>query len=655
MPVEFTTLQRATLTAIVDTCVAAVPREDDPDGFYATKGSDVGADAAVEHYLLTHRPEKQLVGMLQLIDGAGLFEFKDQPQPAREELLANIAGLAPEAAAAIAALRQLSVLFAYSLPGADGRNPLWAGMGYPGPVQEPPSTIAKTLEVITPSGETTLDADVVVIGSGSGGGVAAAVLAEAGKRVIILEAGGYHSESDFVQSEPLAYQKLFLRGGFFPSADGMVSIAAGSTVGGGSTINWSNSLLTPDTVRAHWANDFGLTDVGTPAFDEHLQAVFERIGCNDKVATQNGPHERLADGAAQLGYSYRVATLNIDPHTYDPNLIGYSGMGDQTGAKQGTMRTYLQDASDAGARLLPNTWVNRILVEDGAAVGVEATYTDPQTNRGSRVVIHAPSVVAAAGTLETPGLLLRSGIGGPAVGAELRLHPASLVSGIYDEPQDPWYGPAMAGIMNEFAEVNEGYGYLIECVQHLPGLFTTVVPWLDAGSHKELARQYRYRADWVFLVKDRGAGSVTLDDNGQSVFWYPFTDELDRRHFREAAVTAIRMHEAAGAQQIFLAGQPFAPWTRGEDLDVYIERVNQLPIGPGGTPVFSAHQMCSAKLGDDPLTSVAKPNGELHDVRGVWIADASGMPSCSGVNPMVSTMALARRTATNMLDRAPMS
>jgi len=213
-----------------------------------------------------------------------------------------------------------------------------------------------------------------------------------------------------------------------------------------------------------------------------------------------------------------------------------------------------------------------------------------------------------------------------------------------------WYGPAMAGIMNEFAETDEEFGYIIECVQHLPGLFTTVVPWLGGASHKELTRKYRYRADWVFIVKDRGAGSVTLDGNGQSTFWYPFDDDLDRCHFRGAAVTCIRMHEAAGAQQIFLAGQPFAPWNRGEDLEAFIEKVNGVPIGQGGTPVFSAHQMCSAKLGSDPQTSVAKPNGELHDVTGVWIADASGMPSCSGVNPMVTTMALARRTAMNMLD-----
>jgi choline dehydrogenase-like flavoprotein len=647
--IEFSTLQRKTLTAIVDTFVAAVPREDDPTGFYATKGSDLGADVAAEQYLVTHLPDEQLAGLLQLIDTAALVGMKNQPQAIREAIIANLAAISPQTAQAIAALYRLSVMFSYGMPDTQGRNPLWDGMGYPGPAQAPPRDVPKTLQILTPSGDTTLEADVVVVGSGCGGGVAAAVLAQAGKRAIILEAGGYSNESDFVQVEMLAYRNLFLRGGFFPSADGMVSIAAGSTVGGGSTVNWSNSLMTPASVRACWAKDSGLSDIDTSAFDEHLHAVFDRISCNDKVAAQNGPHQRLAAGASKLGYSYRIATLNIDPDRYDPNLIGYSGMGDQTGAKQGTLRTYLQDASDAGAQLLPNTRAERILIDDGKAAGVEATHTDPQTQRNSRVVIHAPAVVVAAGSLETPALLLRSGIGGPAVGAQLRLHPASLVSGIYDEPQDPWLGPAMAGVMNEFAEVNDGFGYIIECVQHLPGLFTTVVPWLSGAQHKELTRKYRYRADWVFIVKDRGGGTVTIDENGQSLHWYPFTDELDRRNFREAAVTAIRMQEAAGAQQIFLAGQPFPPWNRGEDLEAFIERVNQVPIGPGGTPVFSAHQMCSAQLGSDPQASVAKPNGELHDTTGVWIADASGMPSCSGVNPMLSTMALARRTAMNVV------
>ncbi|MGC5024738.1 GMC family oxidoreductase N-terminal domain-containing protein [Tsukamurella sp. DT100] len=647
MTFAFDPRQRAALTAVVDTFVASVPRDDDPTGFWAVKGSDLLVDAAVEEYLLGHMSGEQLAGLAGLLGAAADAGLAEGEQDAREAILAGLAASGAEAALAIASLCQLSTMIAYGLMDEQGRNPLWAGMGYPGPVSAPPAT-PKTITAITPPADETLAADVVIVGSGSGGGVAAAILAQAGKRVIVVEGGSYRNEADFVQNELFAYQTLFLRGGFFPSADGMVMLAAGGTVGGGSTVNWSNSLRTPETVRKEWAGA-GLDDALGPEFDEHLDAVFARMGCNQDVALQNGPHERLSDGAAGLGYSYKKVDLNVNPDRFDPVRSAYSGMGDQTGAKNGALRTFLQDASDAGARLLPNTRVQLITTADGAATGVDATYTDPATGAQTAVRIDAPTVVVSAGSLESPALLLRSGLGGPAVGTTLRLHPATLVSGIYDEPQDPWHGPAMAGVMTEFADADSGYGFLVECVQHLPGLFTSVVPWLGGAAHKELTAQYRNRADWVVLVKDRGVGSVTIDEDGEAVHAYPFDDELDRKHFREGIAASIRMQEAAGARQIYVAGQRFAPWTRGDDLNAFIAQVNEIPIGPGGTPVFSAHQMCSAPLGADPVTSVANPSGELHDTRGVWIADASGMPTCSGVNPMITTMALARRTATNLL------
>jgi choline dehydrogenase-like flavoprotein len=650
MDTAFTNRQRDTLAAAVDTFVPSVSRDDDPAGFFATKGSDVGAHLAVEDYLLTRLSPEQLAGLKQLLDTAAIIGLKNQPQSIREAIIGNLGRISPESHGAVAALQQLSVMFAYGLPDEAGRNPFWAGMEYPGPAQAPPQT-PKTLTTVTPVAGQTYEADVVVVGSGCGGGLIAGKLAQAGKKVIVVELGGYHNESDFVQLELAAYQKLFLRGGFFNSADGMLAIASGSTVGGGSTVNWSNSLVTPKRVRDSWAAA-GLTDVAEQAFDDHLAAVMERMGCNHEVSTQNEVHSRITEAAGKLGYSYRTTPLNIHPDRYDPVLVGYSGMGDQTGAKQGTMLTYLQDACDAGSTIMPNTRVEKILTENGTAVGVEGTHTDPATGQTTRVVIKAPTVVAAAGSLETPALLLRSGIGGPAVGKGLHMHPATLVAGIYDSPQDQWYGPAMAGAMDEFAEFNEGYGYLIEGVQHLPALFASVVPWLSGDQHKELCRKYRYRSDFLVLLKDRGAGSVTIDDNGEAVHWYPFDDELDRGNFKHALVTCIRMHEAAGAQEIFVAAQAMPPWQRGEDLEAFIDTVNQIPIGPGGTPVFCAHQMSSARLGNDPQTSVANPVGELHDTTGVWIGDASGMPTCSGANPMITVMALAHRTATKMLATA---
>ena len=141
MPIEFTALQRETLTAIVDTFVASVPREDDPDGFYAAKGSDVGADVAAEHYLLTQVPDEQRAGLLQLIDGAGLFGFEDRPSPAAKRFSATLPPYRPRPRQGSLRCTSFRCFFAYSIPGPQGRNPLWAGMGYPGPVQNPPSRL----------------------------------------------------------------------------------------------------------------------------------------------------------------------------------------------------------------------------------------------------------------------------------------------------------------------------------------------------------------------------------------------------------------------------------------------------------------------------------------------------------------------------------
>ena len=224
MDTALTTGQRDTLAAIVDTFVPSVARDDDPTGFFATKGTDVGAHLAAEQYLLTRLPAEQLAGMQQLLDAIAATGFADQSQSAREATIAGLAGVSPEIHGAIAALKQLSMLFAYGLPDAEGRNPFWAGMGYPGPVQAPPPT-PKTLTTVTPVDGQVFEADVVIVGSGCGGGLIAGKLAQAGKKVIVVELGSYRNESDFVQLELAAYQTLFLRGGFFPSGDGNLAIA----------------------------------------------------------------------------------------------------------------------------------------------------------------------------------------------------------------------------------------------------------------------------------------------------------------------------------------------------------------------------------------------------------------------------------------------
>jgi choline dehydrogenase-like flavoprotein len=318
--------------------------------------------------------------------------------------------------------------------------------------------------------------------------------------------------------------------------------------------------------------------------------------------------------------------------------------GDVSGSKRSTAKTYLVDAQEGGAELVAHCRADRILVEDGRAAGVEATYAGTD-GRTARVVVRAPRVVVACGSIESPALLLRSGIGGPAVGEYLRLHPTGAVSGQYEEEQRVWWGPPQAAISHEFADLEDGYGFLIECPHHTTGLAAAATPWESGRQHKEFMLEWARTASFINLTRDRGHGRVTVDEAGNAVSQYPLTDELDIAHFRRGLVEMVRLHEVAGARRIGALARRATYWDRGEDLEAFVDRVMRGSLAPREHGIFSAHQMSTCRMGTDPETSVAGPWGELHDTPGVWIGDASAFPTASGTNPMITIMALAHRTA----------
>jgi choline dehydrogenase-like flavoprotein len=474
--------------------------------------------------------------------------------------------------------------------------------------------------------------------------VIAGELAAAGKQVCVLEMGGYYDESDFTGYELTGYQQLYLNGGPFPTADGQIGIQAGSSLGGGTVLNWTNCLRTTDRVRAEWTDEHGLEGLDGSAYDAHLDAVLERLGANDSCSDLNGPHQRLKEACEARGHDFSLTVRNADPETYDPVTAGYMGFGEQSGSKRSTQKTYLADAAERGAEFVVDCRVERILTEDGRASGVEGTWTDAD-GRTARVVVRAPQVVVACGSIESPALLLRSGIGGPATGHYLRLHPTSAIFGVYAEPQDPWWGPPQAGLSHAFADISEGYGFLLECAHHTTGLYAAAVPWHSGRDHKEEMLKFRRGAAFLNVTRDRGHGQVSIDERGRAFATYPLADDLDVANLRVGFEEMIRLHEAAGAEEMMALGRKTPKWRRGEDLEAFVEAIRSAPLAPREMAIFSAHQMGSCRMGADPSTSVAGPFGELHDTQGVWIGDASAFPTASGTNPMLTTMALARRTA----------
>jgi choline dehydrogenase-like flavoprotein len=660
-------IQREVLRAIADTAVPPIAREEDPTGFWARAGSAVGTHEAVAE-AIAQMPDAQREGLGQLLDGLARLGFLSASQRSREQLLRNLAALGPEARVGGQALVGLSLFFAYSIPDPQtGRNPFWAELGYAGPPPpgepaprsgmpsraQPAEPAASALPLVPMGDQVDYEADAVIVGSGAGGGVIAAALAEAGHKVIVLEAGGLYDDSELPQYELWAYQNLYWRGGPNPTADMNVSLYAGAGYGGGTTINWTNCLRTRPWVREQWAREHGLEGLDGPEFDRHLDAVWERLSVTGACSPLNGTQTHMKTGAERLGWSFKGITRNVDESLFDPDAAGLIGFGDRTGAKRSTARTFLADARERGAETIVRCFAQRVLVEGGRAAGVEAVYADPETGRSARVTVRAPRVVVACGALESPALLLRSGIGGPAVGLNLRVHPCTAVGGQYADDTRAWWGPPQAALVDEFADVEEGYGFLIESTQYATGTAAAATPFKSGADHKQAMSELRLGATFIGLLRDRGGGRVTIDEAGQAVPWYSIVDDLDVRNTHRALEAQVRLHVAAGARRVAALAEGTPEWRVGEDVDRYLARLRRIPLRAGGFRLFAAHQMGTCRLGSDPQTSVANPYGELHDTPGVWIGDASAFPTASGTNPMITIMALAHRTGEAIVAQAP--
>lgn len=643
---DFSTTQMQALTGLCDTFVPSVRppavEMEDPTGFWARRASDRDVPTQLAEELHQRLDEDEFAATAKLLDALHLARFSKLPQTARELLLAGLAATGDEAREGIAGLRALTLYLFYGSVDADGSNPNWSQSRYPGP---PPSTsTAPALTTAAPT-EDRIEwtAEVVVVGSGSGGGVIAGELAAAGVDVVVLEAGTAFADDEFPPDEHRALTQMYWRRGLTPTHDGTVAILAGATLGGGSTINWQNCVRPPAGVRAEWADDHGLEGLDGELFDRHLDAVSERLGATADGSVTNGPNARLAEGAAELGASWHAAQRNVGPAD-DPVSAGHVGFGDRSGVKQGTIKTWLADAVAAGTRILTGCTVDRVLTTDGRAVGVVGRLAD-----GREVEVRAADVVVAAGALETPAVLLRSRIGGPAVGRHLRLHPVPMLVGVYAESQQGWWGPPQATIIDEWTDVAAGHGYLVETAHFHPGVTAMSVPWRSGRDHKLMMGRSGDMAAFIAVQRDHGGGHVVLDERGRAEVHYPWQDAIDASVTAHALRSMAELHAAAGARTILDLHPDRAVWRRGDDLDAFASAAAERPIGPGERVLFSAHQMGSARMGVDPRASVAGPDGQLHDTPGVWIGDTSVFPTAVGSNPMLTCMAMARRTAHAML------
>lgn len=654
--------QYETLAAL---CEALLPSLEPPAAadealadFYRRSASDVGVPRLVAAALRDYAAPDQQRQLKQFLDLLGrplsaalltgrLRRFADLPLEAREKILQRMSvSPVPPLRQAFQAVKRLAHSLYFSALNDSGENPNWPAIGYPGPDAPRPPDAPKPIAPLAITEDRTIDCDVVVIGSGAGGGVAAGVLAQAGLQVVVLEKGGYCNESDFTHREYEAFRAMYENAGLLTTSDLGVVVLAGSTLGGGTTINWSSSFRTPDHVLREWENEHHIPGLTGGEFQSALDAVCARGHVDTDETRPNQQDLALQAGCEKLGYHVALIPRNVNG-CGSPPACGWCGFGCARGAKQGTLKTWLQDAHDAGAQIVVNCHADRVRIENGRAVGVAATVTEASGQRFA-LTVRARAVAAAAGSLHTPALLLRSGIENSNIGLNLRLHPATAVRGEFAEPIEMWRGVTQGLYSAQFSDLDgEGYGVVLETPPAHPGLFGFALPWLSARSYKSIMSRFRHQASIITIVRDRGSGRVTIGRDGKYRLHYKLSP-VDAKHMMKGVEASLRILAAAGAKELgtLQAGLPaFTPGGAESEFADYLGRVRREGATANRVGLFTAHQMGTCRMGGERARSVVGPRGESWDVRSLFVADASVFPTPPGVNPMITIEAMAYRTA----------
>jgi len=491
-------------------------------------------------------------------------------------------------------------------------------------------------------------ADVCVIGSGAGGAVVAKELAEGGLSVIVLEEGGYFSRDDFQGSPWQRMRKLYRTQGMTVALGRtIIPIPMGKCVGGTTVVNSGTCLRPPERILRQWEARWGIEGLDPAAMEPLFQRVEETLSVQPvpwEIMGQNGLI--FHRGVQALGYNGRPLRRNIQ----GCRGCGVCVFGCPSDAKQAMHLSYLPRAAARGAKIYAGCRADRILVEDGRAVGVEGDILEPKTERvQGRLRVRSRVVVLAAGAIHSPALLMHSrlGLASGQVGKNLSIHPAVGVGARFEEEVYGWRGTLQSYYVDD---LQESLGVLLEVTSPIPGFAAAGLPGAGAGLKKGLADYKQVAAVGVF-VSDSSRGRVV---RGVGRRWWSEPLILYSLHRRDAArlLTGIAL-----ASEVFLEAGATAVYTGLGRLPVVagradLGRLREESVGPGELSTAGFHPMGTCRMGRDPQTSVVGPYGESHEVKGLFVADASVLPSFLGVNPQITIMAMATRTAFHLLEHA---
>lgn len=580
-------------------------------------------------FILSNYPDKSEIIQLKAL--FFIFSFKLRTLIIRDQNIANLINKLQSSN--VENLRKLgfsiTALFGLSTARSlSGEGSVYKYLDYPvyknSKIKKKENSIPKNLEV-------------AVIGSGAGGGIAANLLNQK-YEVGIFDKG--HFPNGETNNETFGYHNFYETNAIQQTRGYKVQLLAGMGIGGGTSINWTTSLRTPDNILSEWdaltqQNNYFNSD----SFNKSLDYICQNLNVDETNNKIPQKEIKLAQGLELNKTSYKIIPRNTKNN--DCLESGFSTFGHSDDTINSSYKSWFSKDKFNEENIYSNTHVKSLSISNG-----QATHVNVEHN-GQSYSVAVEKVVLASGSLNTPKILLNSGYKNKHLGQHLKLHPVSGVAGKFSELQNPWAG-SMQGIYSDdnlFRKDN--YGYLLEGLPMHPSLFFPFFP-NNQDNFGDFISSYNYWSGSIVLTSDTSSGSI-INKNPQHLWKYNLNN-FDHGNLLHGIESLVKANFLAGAEEIMVATSPTMHWKResNEDIESFIGKVRKVRNEPFRILLGSAHQMGTARIHPNPSEGVVDLNGKVHGLENVYITDSSTFPRCSGVNPMITIQAMSHFLASKI-------
>ena len=471
--------------------------------------------------------------------------------------------------------------------------------------------------------------EIAVIGSGAGGGIAANLLSKK-YEVGIFDKGNYSNGE--TNNETFGYHNFYETHAIQQTRGYNVLLLAGSGIGGGTSINWTTSLRTPDNILNEWDSLTGQSNYfNSEKFKNSIDFICDELNVAEANNSIPIKELKLAEGLKLNNISYKIIPRNTNNATSEET--GFSTFGHSDETINSSYKSWFSNDKFDSERIFSNSDIKSLDISNG-----KATHINVQ-NDGTLHKVAVDKVILAAGSLNTPKILLDSGYKNKHLGHHLKLHPVSGVAGKFSEEQKPWSGSMQGIYSDDNLFMKDNYGYLLEGLPMHPSLFFPFFP-NNTDRFQDFVKSYNNWSGSIVLTSDTSSGSI-INKKSQQLWDYSLNN-FDHKNLLHGIESLVMANYLAGAEEIMVATSPTLHWKKSsnEDIKHFIKKIKLIKNQPYRMLLGSAHQMGTARIHPDEKQGVVGLNGKVHGLDNVYIVDSSTFPRCSGVNPMITIQSM---------------